>query len=169
MQLDTCKRCGKLYTRVHTPICSLCIGEEEADYDRIRNTLAREPGLTVEKVAEKAEVDHGCVVRMLDAGRLENTAVRDYVPCGRCGAPAISKSKRLCEKCLIELDQECAQTMRELREKKPGESVHRDLSVHETVELKRGVAEPPKPARTRQRMVIQEQRERKGKGRRGSS
>lgn len=166
MQLETCKRCGRLYTRVHTPICSLCIGEEEADYDRIRNTLAREPGLTVEEVAEKAEVDHMCVVRMLNAGRLENTAVRDYVPCGRCGAPAISVSKRLCEKCLTEMDRECAQSIRELREKARDTAAKGNLSVHETVEVKRGVAEVPKPERARQRMAIQEQRKHEGKGRR---
>ncbi len=154
MSLDKCKRCGRLFNRVQTPICVACMPKEEADYDRIRGVLNETPGLSVEQVASAAEVEKSCVLRMIDAGRLANSAVSDSVPCGRCGAPAISVTKRLCEKCLTELDRECAENMRGLREKmRGGEAVP---TVHEVVEAKRQVSTTDiEPGRARQRMAIQ--------------
>lgn len=155
MALDKCKRCGRLFNRVQTPICITCTPNEEADYDRIRGVLSEQPGLSVAQLAAAAKVEKACVLRMIDAGRLENAAVTDSVPCGRCGAPAISVAKRLCEKCLTALDRECAENMRELREKMLGTTP--SLTVHEVVEAKRQIpVMSAEPQTARQRMAIQD-------------
>ena len=165
MELEVCKRCGRLFRRVQLPVCLACVTDEEKDYERIRATLGRKPGLTIEEVAGEAGVEVACVSRMLDAGQLENIAVRDFVPCGRCGAPAISASKRLCERCLTELDQKCAENIRELRTKLLSGGSSEMLNVHETVEVKRGKMESPPETRPGHRMVIQETRRKTRDGR----
>ena len=49
--------------------------------------------------------DKQLVTRMLDQGLVTNTSLLgDSATCGRCGAPAISASKKLCHSCLEELN-----------------------------------------------------------------
>lgn len=124
MALSTCARCGKLYAKIRSAVCPACEKDEDADFVKIRNVLAHHPGLNVEQVAEAADVSEDCVLRMLDEGRIENTMVGDPIKCGRCGAPALSVTKKLCEACLTKLDLECSEAIRDIREsmKKQGES-----------------------------------------------
>jgi hypothetical protein len=117
LDLKVCVRCEKLFSSPRDVVCSSCMDEEEADFLRIRNVLRDEPGLSTEETAEKAQVSVECVMRMLDQGWIENTAMANPVTCGHCGAPAISTTKRLCAACIIKLDQQYAVAIREMRER----------------------------------------------------
>jgi ribosomal protein L37E len=136
--------------------------EEEDDFRKISDVLADQPGLAMDEVAHKAEVSVACVRRMLDAGYVSASSIDDPAVCGRCGAKAISTSKRLCQSCLLDMDRECAEAIREMRHRvatKVRAGVH---EVRQTVEDKRGVASQDRKERRRQnseqRMVSPERR-----------
>jgi len=177
MALAKCPRCEKLFSKIRAGVCPACEPLEESDYEKVRNVLAGDSGLNAEQLAVTAEVSIECVLRMLADGCIESGSEADAVRCGRCGRPAISASKRLCESCLTKLDQECAEAMRTLREtvvKKPGPA---SRPVHEILEEKRQTPKEerrdaklkrrPAPEKTPapgRRMVFQERRRGTDKG-----
>lgn len=109
MALASCQRCKKLFEKVRNPICPNCEDLEEEDYEKIRQALVEHPGSSAEQLSDETGVSIDCVLRLLAEGRIETTAANKGVKCGRCGAPAISVSKKLCEACLQKLNAELAQ------------------------------------------------------------
>ncbi len=139
MPLAKCARCKKMFNKEDSPICRHCIPAEEADYDKVRAALEKEPRLNAEEVAAKAEVDVECVKRMLEAGVIE-AVTGEGVRCGMCGAPAISASKRLCQACLDKLNMDMAKAQSKIRlgMKKPPE-IGGKADVHQAFDAKRRV------------------------------
>lgn len=166
-----CPRCEQPFFKIGVQVCPKCQGDEEADYTRINEVLATMPGLDAESVAEEAGVKLACVLRMLKNGRLQAVS-EDPAVCGRCGAPAISHSKKLCLTCLGELDQKCAEAMREMRESLRAKASSalgaKPTQVHETLEMKReGIAaRTPTPAGRSGGMVAPEFRRGTGRNKR---
>ena len=117
MALTTCPRCDKLFNKISSPCCPPCQEEEEKDYEIIRSSLEENPDINSEGIAELTGVKLEVIMRMLDDGRIASTALleRSKITCGRCGAPAISASKRLCQKCLDTLNKEMAETRRSIQ------------------------------------------------------
>ncbi len=122
MPLSKCPRCEKLFDKVSNSICPSCIGDEEKDFELIRSTIEENPDINSQGVAELTGIDVKCVLRMMDSGQISVSAPGELekVVCGRCGAPAISATKRLCEPCLTKLEKEVIQTQTKisLNEKK---------------------------------------------------
>jgi uncharacterized C2H2 Zn-finger protein len=108
MPLSTCPRCEKLFNKQSGNVCPSCLPLEDDDYEKVRAGLSRHPEASAEALADLVEVDFKCIARFLEAGRLETSDVNKAVRCGRCGAPGISISKRLCEACLQKLNAELA-------------------------------------------------------------
>ncbi len=106
MPMARCPRCSKLFSKTHAQVCARCEPAEEEDYETVRSYLAKHPNKTTEQVAKNTGVDKQCVLRLVSDGRIKNMAAGEGVWCGRCGAPAISTSKRLCEACLKKLNSE---------------------------------------------------------------
>jgi len=104
MPLAKCDRCDTLFDKIKTPICLGCMPEEEAEYELVRDKLVRHPDVSAERLAELAEVEVKVVKRMLDAGLISSSVSAGEVSCGRCGAPAISHAKKLCDSCLDDLN-----------------------------------------------------------------
>jgi len=121
-----------LFSKVRIPVCTSCADDEEADYDRIRSALRENSGLKPAEVAELAKVSTECVMRMISQGLVDHLQPGEAATCGRCGAPAISASKRLCDKCLIQLDQECAEAMHDMKARARDEL---QLGMHITPDL----------------------------------
>jgi len=115
LKLAKCARCDKLFNKILSEVCVLCQPEEDEDFRRIRDVLVVSTGLNAQQVAEEAGVQVECVIRLLREGRIDNVTHDEDVACGRCGAPAISETKRLCKRCLVALDRECAIAMHEMR------------------------------------------------------
>ena len=172
LSFDTCMRCNEVFFRVASSVCLKCQPDEEEDYRKIRDVLARAPGLNVEQLAEASGIGSDCVLRMIEDERIVNVVSSDPVPCGRCGAPAISQVKRLCEKCLVKLENECSASIRELKEQISIEKRDNMYTVHEAVEMKRAKEKKKKKkkkkepvpvplAKNSQRMAIQERSDRK--------
>ena len=116
MPLASCPRCKKMFTKIDNPICPTCEPLEKEDQDKVRAILDENPNLNAEGLAEKADVGLAVVERMLSAGALASVGIETEQPkCGRCGAPAISLSKRLCQACLEKLNVEVAQMQRQIQ------------------------------------------------------
>lgn len=138
MPLATCPRCSKMFDKHHTSVCAKCLDDEDADYEKVRQALAEQPNLTAEELAEKTEVSMDCVLRLLESGRIETVTANKTARCGRCGAPAISLSKKLCEACLNELNTQIAVQQSKIKlPKKRDVELGTALNVQETVDSKR--------------------------------
>lgn len=108
MAIARCDRCGKIFDKVRAAICPACEPMEEEDYETVRKALVDKPGQSAEDLSEETGVPLECVLRLLSSGRIETTVSNVGVKCGRCGAPAISLSKKLCEACLQKLNADLA-------------------------------------------------------------
>ena len=129
MPLTKCARCQRIFDKVRSSVCPRCQDDENADFDKIRAVLDRSPNLNAEQVSEEAHVSVDCVMRMIDDGLIANVNLTEKIKCGRCGAPAISLSKKLCQACLEKLNAEMVamQSKIKLQEKKNvqvGEFLH---------------------------------------------
>lgn len=114
MALSTCVRCNQIFDKIRSPVCPKCEPDEEADFEKVREWIEANPDRTASEIAESTNVSRECVLRLLDDGRIASVSLQD-IRCGRCGAPAISATKRLCEKCLQQLNQELAAEQARMR------------------------------------------------------
>lgn len=137
MALSTCPRCKKIFDKVNSPVCIHCQKDEDGDYDKIRAVLDRNPNLKADQVAVEAEVSVQCVLRMLEDGLISNASLSN-IKCGRCGAPAISLNKKLCQACLDKLNAEvAAQQMRIKLDSKKSTQVGEYMHARRNFEEKR--------------------------------
>lgn len=123
MPLASCVRCNKMFNKIHAPVCPACMPDEDADQEKIRAVLAEHNDLKPEAVAESAGVDLAVVNRMVHDGLVAQISGLEKAVCGKCGAPAISMAKKLCEACLDKLNTEVgmAQAKIKLAQKKAPE------------------------------------------------
>ena len=139
MALASCARCKQIFTKIRSDVCPKCQPEEEADYEKVRAYLESSPNQTADEVASGCGVTRECVMRLVQDGRIQNMAMADPVKCGRCGAPAISLDKKLCQACLDRLNMEVirAQSQIKLPPKKSVPSPTQPNSVHIAIDSKR--------------------------------
>ena len=129
MPIAQCPRCKGVFNKISALVCPKCQAPEEEDYERIRELMADHEERTVQELAEAADTDRGTVMRMLELGLISD--IRDETfKCGRCGAPAISAARKLCQGCLSELDRKVSQVKNELLiPKTPADSVHSSVEA----------------------------------------
>lgn len=140
MPLAKCVRCDNLFDKSKNPVCAACASDEDADYERIREVVDDQPDMAAEAVAELAEVPVQVVMRMLDQGMITNTSLlAGTAKCGRCGAEAISVTKKLCHSCLEKLNQNVLREKSEtvIEKKKDVELGGATTSVRQMLEEKR--------------------------------
>ena len=140
-EIAKCPRCGRFFSKVLRSVCNNCAVDEDRDFQLVREVLRSQPGLCIEDVAKESGVPLETVMRMLDDGMVATTQFSTGITCGRCGAPAISQSQRLCFACLGKMDRECLDAMRDLRAKLDKnalpESKRKTSHARELVEEKR--------------------------------
>jgi ribosomal protein L37E len=134
-KIAKCARCKSVFVKMHVPVCEKCTDDEEADFKRISETMAENPDQNAETIALLADVTTACVLRMLDRGLITNENMGSKIKCGQCGKPAISAAKKLCQSCLIKLDQKFFSEISQA--KRVREDRDANDSVHETLEDKR--------------------------------
>lgn len=120
MPLAACPRCKKMFDKGRSKVCSKCQADEDEDFDKIRTALELNPNMNAEQTAVEADVTVACVMRMQETGMITNVSFSESAKCGKCGAPAISINKKLCQACLEKLNAEVAlaQSKIKLKEKK---------------------------------------------------
>lgn len=139
MPLATCARCGKMFNKKNSPVCSVCQKSEDEDMEKVRKVVENDPNLNAEEIAEKAQVDIRVVNRMIDLGMLVRSVELDAnIKCGMCGAPAISVTKKLCQACLEKLNAEVVKAQSQIKlDAKKTPKIGETLTTHEVLEVKR--------------------------------
>ncbi len=141
MPLAKCPRCNKMFNKMHSIVCSGCQTAEDSDSDLVRETLEENPNLNAEQVAEITGVDIQVVLRLIEQGAITCVSALEghSIRCGRCGAPAISASKKLCQACLEKLNAQVAVAQRTIRlgEKKQVEVGQFHENVRQALDSKR--------------------------------
>lgn len=138
MPLATCVRCNKMFNKVQFPVCQSCQPAESEDQEKIFLVLEQDEHLTPEEVSEKAGVELSVVLRMVDEGFVSQIRGDEKVVCGKCGAPAISMSKKLCQACLDKLNAEVSKAQAKIRlDKKKPPQVGEFINARKAFELKR--------------------------------
>ena len=141
MPLAKCPRCKKMFNKADNTVCSDCITLEMEDQDKVRAILDQNPNMNAEALSTKADVPIDVVHRMLEMGDLTSVSLGEQPRCGRCGAPAISASKKLCQGCLEKLNVEMARAQRTIKLKdKPQARIgeyDNKMTVVKTLEQKR--------------------------------
>jgi len=131
MAIAQCPRCKAVFNKNSGLVCQKCNAQEEEDYEQIRAIMVEKEGCSVEEVAEASETEKSTVMRMLELGLIADIR-DDSFKCGRCGAPAISASRKLCQNCLGDLDRQVSKS----RNKMLAGSVP-STSVRSSLEAKR--------------------------------
>lgn len=136
MALASCPRCKRLFQKLRAFVCVHCAPLEELDYDCVRRHLQEHENDTAEQVAQATGVALDCIMRLASDGRIQFTAPGNAIKCGRCGAPAISATKRLCKACLAKLNAEIAAQQSKM--KLPNPKPVRTRAFPASAELKQG-------------------------------
>jgi len=93
-----CPRCGRIFTRVHAPICADCEKIEADKFEEVRLYVKENPHSSAQEVSEKCEVPVKRILHWVREGKLEiSEGMQDMNLCTKCGRPI--KTGRLCERC----------------------------------------------------------------------
>jgi len=142
MALANCERCNKIFNKMSTPLCPSCIEQEEQDLQTVNTALREQPGQTVEELAESTGVSKRTILRLIKCERIACDATLAGVKCGKCGAPAISLSTRLCQRCAAEMStaaaRACSRTAKASKEPDEEPAAPPEETVHETLRRKTG-------------------------------
>ena len=105
MEIINCPRCGKLFSKMSSPICELCQKEEEEIFQRVRKYIEENPNCTVTEVTVAVDVSVKKIMRYLREGRLEvSQGMVGELRCEKCGKPI--RRGHYCDACVIDLNQE---------------------------------------------------------------
>jgi ribosomal protein L32 len=93
-----CPRCGKIFTKVSSPICKECEKAEIDKFDEVRLYVKENPNSSAQDVAEACEVTIKRLLHWVREGKLDiSEGMADLNLCSKCGRPI--KSGRLCDRC----------------------------------------------------------------------
>lgn len=102
MDMRNCRRCGKLFAYVNTPICPNCVKQDEDDFKRVKEYIYDHPKCSMAEVAQETQVSIKKITKFLRDGRLEIVEGMNFIlECESCGAPI--KTGRFCPKCTSDL------------------------------------------------------------------
>src|SRR5947209_944677 len=89
MAIANCARCARMYQKAPgIKLCPICIREEEAAFQTVRDYLYDHPGADIVTVSADTGVDQAVIVRFIKAGRLstlEEVTNNLSIDCKRCG------------------------------------------------------------------------------------
>jgi flagellar operon protein (TIGR03826 family) len=94
-----CRKCGKIFNYIGSPICQVCKQAEEEDFKAIKDYLYRNPGSSITQVSAELDISVEKIRRFLKDGRLEITGDDGnmILECENCGKSI--KSGRFCDDC----------------------------------------------------------------------
>ena len=125
-----CPRCGKLFSRVKSPICPSCEKEEEQTFQQIRQFIDDNENCTLSELSKGTGVSQKKILRYIHEGRLEiSKGMRGDVRCKICSRP-ITKGQ-YCDACLIKINQNIYDVFTQINEqKKQVSTMHIDEKSH---------------------------------------
>ena len=94
-----CRRCGRIFNYIGSPICPLCKEQDEDDFKRIKDYLYDNPKASITLVSTDLDISMEKIKRFLKDGRLEiaDEEGNMVLECENCGRSI--KSGRYCPDC----------------------------------------------------------------------
>lgn len=99
MNVRNCRSCGKIFNYIAgLPICPACKETAEAKYQKVKEYVRENRGVSVREVARECEVDENQIRQWVREERLEFTTDSSIgIACESCGAPIATG--RYCAQC----------------------------------------------------------------------
>ena len=86
MKPMNCPRCGKLFTKILSPVCPKCERLEEEQFQEMRKYIEEEPHATITEVSEATGVPTKRILRYIREGRLiVPETMKVEIRCFTCG------------------------------------------------------------------------------------
>jgi len=120
--LQNCPRCKKLFNKAYNVICDACVQEEHDTYDKVRDYLKENPGITIMELAKATDVSQKKILGYIKEGRLE--LLSGELTCEKCGLPIVTG--RYCPECLQAMDRDLLDQIRKEKNKNKGMKMHTD-------------------------------------------
>ena len=99
MEYVNCRKCGKLFAKISSPICQDCVRAEEEQFSALKNFISDNPMATLPEIAEKTKIHPKRIMQYLREGRLEVKGnFANELRCVSCGA--YIKIGTHCKNCL---------------------------------------------------------------------
>ncbi len=104
LSMRNCKKCGKVFTFVRSPICRDCEEIEEASFETVRVYLKENPNKNLETVSEETGVSPKKILKYIKEGRLIiSQGMSGDVKCENCGKPVVKC--KYCASCALKLEE----------------------------------------------------------------
>lgn len=119
MDVRNCPRCGNIFLYGGLRLCENCRKIEEQEFEIVKAYLQKNPGTTVEKVAEDTGVSLQQIMSFVRNGRLSEEAKNitgTVLFCERCEKSILEG--RLCLECQRELTETFLKTQTKTREQR---------------------------------------------------
>ena len=111
-----CKKCGKIFNYIGTPMCPACGEKDESDFRRVKEYLYNNPGATMSEISVVLEVSIEKITRFLKDGRLEIIGGEGnlVLECEGCGKSI--KTGRFCDDCARDITKDLKSTAKQMSE-----------------------------------------------------
>lgn len=145
MDFANCKRCNKIYRKLHSPYCGTCYKMHMANFSHVYRYLQDHPTMTLTDIAEECHVPVKELEELLFTGQLGTASEKIIYHCQRCATPMapLQRRGRFCLPCTRKVEEEGKIDPRE-KEKRE----RRELEVMARKQRKErlsGLPEPPGP------------------------
>lgn len=118
-KLISCRICGVIMVKFSKDVCGKCHSQEEELFQRVRDYLRANPGISIEEVAKAVGTTKQQIDFFISSGRLERVGAQIAHSCQTCNK--IIKTGLICPECTKELKEKVKNLQRDLKDKKdPG-------------------------------------------------
>ena len=103
MQATNCPRCGRLFNKIRTPVCTACEKADEEAFEKLRAFIEENPLCTMTELTEGTHVSVKRITQFIRDGRLEiSKGMMGEITCGKCGKPIFTG--RYCDVCAVDIN-----------------------------------------------------------------
>jgi len=123
MGLQNCKSCGRLFNKILSEKCNVCVKEEEEAFFTIRDYLKEHKRASANEVADATEIELSLIIKFIREGRLSTVDNPNmHYPCDACETPITNG--RYCKPCKDELSKGLQSTKEKLLEAEKRKSTY---------------------------------------------
>ncbi|MCL1995251.1 MAG: hypothetical protein FWG63_03505 [Defluviitaleaceae bacterium] len=109
-----CPKCGKVFHYINSPVCDGCIKEDQDVFEKARQHLKENPGISLIRLAKETDIDTKRILRYIRDGKLE--LMNPEIECEKCKAKIISG--RFCQECVEKMGKRAFEAVAKIKAEK---------------------------------------------------